>query len=108
MHTVLDSNGHLPAGILSGTITALGDYDQCLSVHSSQYDIYGKYCFLKARPTLPKKNKDTFKNKLINLSGTELNNTWIDESLNKQLYSLYYNYTRREARSMNGQKIFVL
>lgn len=91
MNIVLDSNGHFPSGLLSGTLTSLGDYDQCLSVRNNQYDILGKYCLLKLRPSLPKKQKVvTFKNRFINLNGTRLQNSWIDNNIVEQMYSFYF------------------
>lgn len=93
MQIVLDSNGYLPSGLLSGTFTALGNYDQCLSIHSSDYDIGGKYCLLKIRPTLPKKKKVIpFKDRIINLNNSLLNIKWIDEIFVKNLHYFYYYY----------------
>ncbi|XP_054152595.1 nose resistant to fluoxetine protein 6-like [Oppia nitens] len=44
---MIDSNGHLPSGLMSGTLTALGDYDQCLAVQSGHQsadaEIVGQY-----------------------------------------------------------------
>ena len=37
----------LPSGLLSGTTTALGDYDQCIAIHAQEPDIgliSGQYC----------------------------------------------------------------
>ena len=89
--TVLDANGHFPSGLMSGTLTSLGDYDQCLSVEDIEYNIRGQYCLLKAKSELPPKKKViTFKDRFLTLNGTELHNTWIDKHLVKNLYNFYY------------------
>lgn len=43
---VIDSMGSLPVGLLSSTITQLGDFDQCLSVDGifEETSFVGKYC----------------------------------------------------------------
>lgn len=43
---VIDANGRLPSGMLSGTTTSLGDYDQCLEIRDQFSDraFVGKYC----------------------------------------------------------------
>lgn len=35
--TVFDSSGFLPSGLLDGTLTHFGDYDECVSMNSSKY-----------------------------------------------------------------------
>lgn len=56
---MIDSSGRLPSGALSGTLTDLGEYDQCLQINSRWRDnevgIRGMYCSIFLRPTLPKK-----------------------------------------------------
>ena len=55
----IDSSGKIPDGILDGTLTSLGDYDQCLSIRmtqdghrddNSEMLLTGKYCVLKFMP----------------------------------------------------------
>ncbi|EEC16713.1 conserved hypothetical protein [Ixodes scapularis] len=59
---VVDSSGKLPMGIMTGSVAALGAYDQCLSVHyddDTHDPIVGRYCTLNIQfPYLPR----TFKN----------------------------------------------
>ncbi|GIY45833.1 NRF domain-containing protein [Caerostris darwini] len=54
---VVDSSGRLPSGTLEGTLTDLGDYDQCLDVvqpkKAKHMDIQGQYCTLEVQPVLP-------------------------------------------------------
>lgn len=54
MCLVLDSNPSPSAGVLSGTTTWLGDYDQCLSVRTTfgSRPLVGKYCL--ATVSLPR------------------------------------------------------
>ena len=62
---MIDSNAKLPSGILNGNINQLGDFDQCLSVTSSENDFSGQYCLANIQLNLPKKFKNL--NKLRNL-----------------------------------------
>lgn len=59
---MVDSSGKLPMGIMTGSVAALGAYDQCLSVHyddDTHDPIVGRYCTLNIQfPYLPR----TFKN----------------------------------------------
>lgn len=43
----LDSSAKVPTGLLDGTISAFGDYDQCLRIVSEK--LTGKYCTIKLR-----------------------------------------------------------
>lgn len=53
----MDASGHLPSGSLDGTLTDLGDYDQCLDVkqprRNKHSEIKGQYCTLELKPILP-------------------------------------------------------
>ncbi|GIX86225.1 NRF domain-containing protein [Caerostris darwini] len=55
--SMVDSSGRLPSGTLEGTLTDLGDYDQCLDVvqpkKAKHMDIQGQYCTLEVQPVLP-------------------------------------------------------
>ena len=92
MNIVLDANGHWPSGMMSGTLTSLGDYDQCLDVdNQEEHRIVGQYCLMKVGPELPpKKPVITFKDRFINVSGTHFQNTWIESHVIKSLYNFYY------------------
>ncbi|XP_054157739.1 nose resistant to fluoxetine protein 6-like [Oppia nitens] len=57
---MLDSSGKVPDGILGGTLTALGSYDDCLEsrIGDDQTDTdntKGQYCAINVRPYLPPK-----------------------------------------------------
>ena len=47
---MVDANGHIPSGILSGTFTDLGDFDQCIAISSKSDRIEGKYCMITISP----------------------------------------------------------
>lgn len=90
---LVDSMGHFPSGTLSGTLTSFGDFDQCLSVIEPDIEpVLGKYCLLKMRPNLPvKPPRITYKDILIDINGTQLNENMIVKNiLIPQLYSFYY------------------
>ncbi len=87
---MLESNGRLPIGLLSGTITNYGDYDQCLAIKgmSAGYEVNGKYCFLNIRPPLPPVGQT------LNLTGSIYENSWLNEKVGK--------FARMYARISNG------
>ena len=70
---VIDSMATYPAGVLSGTTTDLGDFDQCISIDGNfqQQQIVGKYCL--ATVSLPK--TELFKS--FEANGTNLKPFWI-------------------------------
>lgn len=45
----LDASANLPSGFLDGTISSLGDYDQCVSIESPDEEAFirGSYCMVK-------------------------------------------------------------
>lgn len=55
----MDSSGKVPDGILGGTLTALGSYDDCLESKigedQSEESTKGQYCAINVRPYLPPK-----------------------------------------------------
>lgn len=63
-----------PIGILSGTTTELGDFDQCLSIRSEfqQQEFVGKYCL--ATVNLPR--IDQFRHP-IPINQSTLNHSWM-------------------------------
>ncbi|GFW82439.1 NRF domain-containing protein [Trichonephila clavipes] len=45
---MMDATGKPSGGLMEGTSTALGDYDECLdTVSPSKYPIFGEYCLLE-------------------------------------------------------------
>ncbi|CAG2107209.1 unnamed protein product [Medioppia subpectinata] len=56
---ILDSSGKVPDGILGGTLTALGSYDDCLESRigeeQNEESTKGQYCAINVRPYLPPK-----------------------------------------------------
>ncbi|GFY59720.1 uncharacterized protein TNIN_15321 [Trichonephila inaurata madagascariensis] len=47
----MDATGKPSGGLMEGTSTALGDYDECLdTVSPSKYPIFGEYCLLEVKP----------------------------------------------------------
>ena len=86
---MIDSSGHLfRSGLLSGTITDYGDYDQCMSIrgyvdhslntsssssfsnHHHDFSINARYCLLTIRPPNP-----PFET-VLNFTGTHYENSW--------------------------------
>jgi Nose resistant-to-fluoxetine protein, N-terminal domain len=47
---VLDANGQLPTGVLSGNANSFGDFDECLSIHNEELKIKGKHCYIEMQP----------------------------------------------------------
>ena len=74
--SVWDANGRWPSGLLSGSFSDFGDYDQCLAIKKTdnKFEIGGKYCFLELRPPEPvlpvslntTKYRDTYYEAVIN------------------------------------------
>ncbi|XP_076365804.1 nose resistant to fluoxetine protein 6-like [Tachypleus tridentatus] len=52
---MMDATGKIPSGILRGSLTALGDFDQCLNinVNTSNLSFRGKYCSVEFKPLMP-------------------------------------------------------
>ncbi|XP_076313904.1 nose resistant to fluoxetine protein 6-like isoform X2 [Tachypleus tridentatus] len=56
---MLDSTGKIPAGILHGTLTEMGDYEQCQNIvvynheDKSKERFRGRYCSVRVQPYLP-------------------------------------------------------
>ncbi|XP_015789027.1 nose resistant to fluoxetine protein 6-like [Tetranychus urticae] len=73
---IFDSSGKLPiTGLLEGSNSHLGRYDECLSVHkgltlgSQVKTLQGQYCSLLIRPPLPPRPKwGTISNKITSLA----------------------------------------
>lgn len=93
--------GRIPSGILDGVTTSFGEYDECLSIESPEYDndkskFYGQYCLMK--PVLPLPSLDP--NAKMNTYFTSKNNNesndnnWETEILPKLI--LFNNITNKD------------
>lgn len=53
---MLDASGKLPTGFLAGTLTSLGNYDECVEIDVNQpkVKVKGQYCLIEIIPPLPK------------------------------------------------------
>ena len=82
---MIDSNGRMPIGLFSGTLSSFGAFDQCLEIKSPdnfEVAFQGKYCLLQMRPPLPQVNhRISYRKKLISLKGSKFYNSWIDNKL---------------------------
>lgn len=72
---MVDASGRIPSGSLDGTLTDLGDYDQCLDVtqpkRSKHNEIQGQYCTLELKPLLPAlHNSVTLNTKVLDFGNT--------------------------------------
>ncbi|RWS15040.1 Nose resistant to fluoxetine protein 6-like protein [Dinothrombium tinctorium] len=68
---MIDASGRFVPGILDGTITSLGSFDECLQIKSadSEVSFVGKYCLITGQlPLPPKPSKYGFETRLLNLS----------------------------------------
>ena len=45
-YSFVDASGKAPPGILRATMTAVGDYDQCLGIEDSSSGVSGRYCMI--------------------------------------------------------------
>ncbi|GFS78847.1 nose resistant to fluoxetine protein 6 [Nephila pilipes] len=52
---MLDSSGRLPEGMMYGTLTSLGNYQECVEirVNDTKLTMKGQYCTVVLRPPLP-------------------------------------------------------
>ncbi|EEC06430.1 hypothetical protein IscW_ISCW018263 [Ixodes scapularis] len=79
---VLDAAGKPAGGILTGTLTAFGSYDQCVAIEAKDSPdqtpkFTGRYCTVELRPPIPHKPKyytlhdrvELFKNTTENKAG---------------------------------------
>jgi len=71
--------------MMSGTLSALGNYDQCMDTKVIEDDkevFRGQYCILQIRPPLPKlKGRISYKKPLISLKGSKFEDTWFDKRI---------------------------
>ena len=79
LNAVLDASGKVPEGILSGTLSSLGAYDECLETKlgggshdvsgdssSSSRIVTGQYCSIDIKPFLPPKPPSNSLNRIFN------------------------------------------
>jgi len=91
---VIDSYGRPSAGFLDGTVTSLGDYDECLRVefpkfYGDEIATVGKYCILRLNFPVPRKPaRIRYHEPLVNLNGTNLHET-VWSHLAKHINSVY-------------------
>nr|XP_042908305.1 uncharacterized protein LOC122271368 [Parasteatoda tepidariorum] len=54
-YLMLDSSGRIPEGFLQGTVTSMGNYDECLAinVNETKLKLRGQYCTIEIHPPLP-------------------------------------------------------
>ena len=52
---VLDASGRFPEGFLHGTLTALGNYEECveINVNETKLKLQGQYCTVHLLPPMP-------------------------------------------------------
>ncbi|KPM03504.1 osmotic avoidance abnormal protein 3 [Sarcoptes scabiei] len=78
----IDSGFRLPSGILSGTTTSLGDFDQCISIQNEIFkneSFHGRYCFA----TLSIPRTELFRNSMPIDSERFGNQSWLIDSIQR-------------------------
>ena len=79
----------IPVGMILGTMTDYGDYDQCLNIDYSNVDesnnrIQARYCLMTIRLPIPPANKR------LNFNKTRYENRWPSKWWNDPRYRFYY------------------
>ncbi|RWS15985.1 nose resistant to fluoxetine protein 6-like protein [Dinothrombium tinctorium] len=84
----LDSMGKIPSGLLEGTLSDFGNFDQCLDAEVTtevswigvQPILYkGSYCLVEIEPPLPKiKDRLKYETVVLNYTNTELHTTFFN------------------------------
>ncbi|KAK8771465.1 nose resistant to fluoxetine protein 6-like [Amblyomma americanum] len=96
---MLDSSSKLPAGILEGTVTDLGDYDTCLDLSfPSRFDarledFRGQYCGVAIRFPLPVK-PDVIRHGAVIVNPAGFPDTSVVKYLARKSYTLYHTFIR--------------
>ncbi|GBM12101.1 hypothetical protein AVEN_245494-1 [Araneus ventricosus] len=90
---LVDSSGRLPSGTFEGTLTDLGDYDQCLDIaqpkRGKHMNIQGQYCTLEVAPVLPNAHGSaTMNTKLLNFGNISTDSVLTDISHGSALFHL--------------------
>ncbi|RWS15973.1 uncharacterized protein B4U79_13747 [Dinothrombium tinctorium] len=113
----LDSMGKIPSGLLEGTLSDFGNFDQCLDAEVTtevswigvQPILYkGSYCLVEIEPPLPKiKDRLKYETVVLNYTNTELHTTTEEEKLytGNETESLKYEVT---LQSLHGIKVITL
>lgn len=96
---MLDSSSKLPAGILEGTVTDLGDYDTCLGLSfpnrfdKQLEDFRGQYCGVAVRFPLPEK-PEVIRHGAVIVNPTGFPETSVLRYLARKSYTLYHTFIR--------------
>lgn len=96
---MLDSSSKLPAGILEGTVTDLGDYDTCLNLSFPDRfdpqveDFRGQYCGVAVRFPLPQK-PEVIRHGAVIVNPAGFPNTSVIKYLARKSYTLYHTFIR--------------
>ncbi|CAG2106289.1 unnamed protein product [Medioppia subpectinata] len=79
---------------MSGTLSSLGAYDQCLETivaDDGQEVFRGQYCLLKLRPPMPPlKGRINYRRPVISLNGSKYADTWLDRRIAGQYATGFY------------------
>ncbi|XP_054720749.1 uncharacterized protein LOC129230376 [Uloborus diversus] len=76
-YKMLDSSGRFPEGFLSGTLTSLGNYEECVNIHvnETKLKLQGQYCTISLNPPIPSWKPFTTVHfpmpELVNVSGPD-------------------------------------
>lgn len=91
---MIDSSGRpMPPGLIDGTITDLGSYDECLAIEGPT-DIRGKYCLAKWSLSLPPRPQHlTLQSRVFNFTGSAIAGTFLDD-LGKFAHAFYDRFGR--------------
>lgn len=96
---MFDSSSKLPAGILEGTVTDLGDYDTCLNItfpnrfDEELEDFRGQYCGVAVRFPLPEK-PEVIRYGAVIVDPSDFPETSVVKYLARKSYTLYHTYIR--------------
>ncbi|XP_075737041.1 nose resistant to fluoxetine protein 6 isoform X2 [Rhipicephalus microplus] len=96
---MLDSSSKLPAGILEGTVTDLGDYDTCLGLSfpnrfdKQLEDFRGQYCGVAVRFPLPEK-PEVIRHGAVIVNPIGFPETSVLRYLARKSYTLYHTFIR--------------
>ncbi|KAI1289528.1 Nose resistant to fluoxetine protein 6 [Halotydeus destructor] len=92
----IDACGKIPYGLVDGTVSEFGEYDQCLDIEvpDVQDAIYGKYCVMDIKLPLPVKPETVRLDiPVFQWNGTELQGSIFDH-LGKYFHTLFIDSPR--------------